>query len=74
MCTIEGLGQAEDPVELHLRTAPDDDDIAIDLGRSDGAIVRVNAAGGKVEHASPEGPLFRRSCLTAPLPLPAQGG
>lgn len=73
MCTIEGLGQAEEPVELHLRTASDGDDIVIDLGRTDGALVRVTAAGWRVERATETGPLFRRSRLTAALPIPTEG-
>jgi len=74
MCTIEGLGQSQEPVELHLRTAGDGDDVVIDLGRSDGALVRVGPAGWRVERAVASGPLFRRSRLTSRLPIPGEGG
>jgi len=46
----------------------------IDLGRADGALVRVSAAGWRVKRAAESGPLFRRSRLTSRLPIPVQGG
>jgi len=48
--------------------------VVIDLGRGDGTLVRVSPGGWRVERDDADGPLFRRSRLTSPLPLPARGG
>ncbi|MFB7619264.1 ATP-binding protein [Kitasatospora sp. NPDC056181] len=78
MLAIEGHAQATDPVPLYLRVAPlgkrPEDGFVLDLGRSDGQVVTVTRHGWKVGPASPGQPLFRRSQLTQPLPIPQQGG
>jgi hypothetical protein len=78
MLAIEGRAQAEDPVPLHLRVAPlgkrPEDGFVLDLGRADGLVVTVTMRGWSVGPASPGQPLFRRSQLTQPLPIPVGGG
>lgn len=78
MLAIEGRAQAEDPVSLHLRVAPlgsrPEHGVVLDLGRADGLAVTVTASGWSVAPASVDQPLFRRSQLTQPLPIPERGG
>ena len=78
MLAIEGRAQAEDPVPLHLRVAPlgkrAEDGFVLDLGRADGQVVTVTARGWSVGPARRGQPLFRRSQLTQPLPIPQTGG
>ncbi|MET9366073.1 ATP-binding protein [Streptomyces sp. NPDC006632] len=78
MLAIEGRAQAEDPVPLHLRVAPlgkrPEDGFLLDLGRADGLVVTVTPKGWTVAPAAPGQPLFRRSQLTQPLPIPKGGG
>lgn len=78
MLAIEGRAQAEDPVPLHLRVAPlgkrPEDGLVLDLGRADGLVVTITRNGWKVAPAAKGQPLFRRSQLTQPLPVPVGGG
>lgn len=78
MLAIEGRAQAEDPVPLHLRVAPlgkrPEDGFVLDLGRADGLVVTVTMRGWSVGPATKGQPLFRRSQLTQPLPVPEGGG
>ncbi|RSR99813.1 ATP-binding protein [Streptomyces sp. WAC00469] len=78
MLAIEGRAQAEDPVPLHLRVAPlgqrPEDGLVLDLGRADGKVVTITCGGWSVAPAAEDQPLFRRSQLTQPLPVPEHGG
>lgn len=78
MLAIEGRAQAEDPVSLHLRVAPlgkrAEHGFLLDLGRADGLVVTVTPGGWSVGPARAGQPLFRRSQLTQPLPVPTGGG
>lgn len=78
MLAIEGRAQAEDPVPLHLRVAPlgkrPEHGFLLDLGRADGLVVTVTPKRWSVGPAAPGQPLFRRSQLTQPLPIPKGGG
>ncbi|MGW2110705.1 ATP-binding protein [Streptomyces sp. NPDC001948] len=78
MLAIEGRAQAEDPVPLHLRVAPlgkrPEHGFLLDLGRADGLVVTVTPEKWSVGPAAPGQPLFRRSQLTQPLPIPKGGG
>ncbi|MEU8718189.1 ATP-binding protein [Streptomyces sp. NPDC048663] len=78
MLAIEGRAQAEDPVPLHLRVAPlgkrPEHGLVLDLGRADGMVVTITREGWSVAPAAEGQPLFRRSQLTQPLPVPARGG
>lgn len=78
MLAIEGRAQAEDPVPLHLRVAPlgkrPEHGFLLDLGRADGLVVTVTPQMWSVGPAAPGQPLFRRSQLTQPLPIPIGGG
>ncbi|MFF9733709.1 ATP-binding protein [Streptomyces albidoflavus] len=78
MLAIEGRAQAEDPVPLHLRVAPlgkrPEDGLVLDLGRADGTVVTITRTGWSVAPAAEGQPLFRRSQLTQPLPVPVAGG
>lgn len=59
----------DDPVPVHLRIAPHDDSIVLDLGRADGQCVVVTADGWEVRDRSPVP--FRRG-KTGPLPVPVR--
>ncbi|MFE6691928.1 ATP-binding protein [Streptomyces sp. NPDC057743] len=78
MLAIEGRAQAEDPVPLHLRVAPlgkrPEHGLVLDLGRADGTVVTITREGWSVAPAAEGQPLFRRSQLTQPLPVPVSGG
>ncbi len=69
---IEGHCQQQQPCELHLRVARRDDAILVDLGDKSGRIVRIDAAGWRIEDSSPI--LFRRTELTSAMPAPEQDG
>jgi hypothetical protein len=78
LAVVEGIAQSATPVDVHVRVAPDGaGGMVLDLGREDGATVRVTPDGWTVErpdaHQAPRA-LFRRSQLTNPLPLPARDG
>jgi hypothetical protein len=72
MLTLEGLaGRDRQPLELRVgRTAGDE--LVLDLGDETGAAVVIGPDGWEVATTSPI--LFRRTELTAPLPLPARSG
>lgn len=65
-----------EPIKLHLRTArPSDDEIFIDIGDRSEQVIRVTAAGWEILDGDDDLPvLFRRTAVTAPLPVPARGG
>lgn len=67
---------AGEPQELFLRAArPNPDEIFIDVGDTDEHIIQVTPAGWTVLDANCDVPvLFRRTNLTAPLPIPEVGG
>jgi len=70
---LQGEAQAETVEEVHLRVARHGNSLIIDLGDKSGRAVVVNpGVGWEVEDRSPV--LFRRTALTAPLPIPARGG
>jgi 5S rRNA maturation endonuclease (ribonuclease M5) len=73
MNILQGIAQSKLPTPLHLRFAPHGDLIYLDLGNREGDVVRVGPEGWELV----EGPIpvtFRRSVLTAPMPIPVQGG
>ncbi|MFI0736824.1 ATP-binding protein [Streptomyces sp. NPDC021100] len=71
MTVLEGIADATDPVQVHLRVARAEDGIVLDLGTADGKAVIVCADGWTVAGRSPV--LFRRSGAMVPLPVPQQG-
>jgi hypothetical protein len=74
MLALEGMANETDPVELHLRVARHRGGIVIDLGDASGRVVLVKPGAWTVLDDPPEGVLFRRTALTAPLPEPERGG
>jgi hypothetical protein len=72
MRVIEGKCLKTEPVELHLRLARVDDGIVIDLGDEQGRAVVVKP--GEWRHLTKPPVIFKRTRLTAPLPLPVPGG
>jgi DNA polymerase III delta prime subunit len=72
MRVIEGRCLRTEPVELHLRLARVGDGIVIDLGDEQGRAVLVKP--GEWRHLTELPVIFRRTKLTAPLPLPVPGG
>ncbi|MFJ9819342.1 ATP-binding protein [Streptomyces sp. NPDC101151] len=71
MTVLEGIADASDPVQVHIRVARDQERIVLDLGTSNGKAVIVSADGWTVADRSPV--LFRRSGAMVPLPVPEQG-
>ena len=75
MLVLEGFALDADPVPLFQRVARIDDTVVIDLGRpGSAACIVITPEGWAVTDTPPAGVLFRRSKLTAPLPLPALPG
>jgi len=71
--TIEGMAAGAAQVQPALRIArTPDGNIALDLGRPDGAAVLLNGGGWEVTARGAA--LFRRSAAIAPLPGPVRGG
>jgi hypothetical protein len=72
LAVIEGI--AADGVEqhLHLRAARHDGELYLDLGDATGRVIRVNSSGWSIQPIAPV--LFRRTALTAALPVPKSGG
>lgn len=69
---LEGLAARAEPEELHLRVArAADGAIWLDLGDQTGQAVRITAAGWDLGIPPM---LFRRTALTAALPVPEGGG
>ena len=74
MLAIEGQALAGPATELYLRTAPDGyGGILVDLGHEDGAIAHITPSGWEIVYPR-SGPLFRRTEVTGPLPMPERGG
>ena len=70
--TLEGEALDAEMEAVHLRVATHDQGIVVDLGDKDGRAVLVTPGEVKVVERSPV--LFRRTALTAPLPVPEFGG
>lgn len=69
---IEGMAQEEEPATLHQRVARHGDDLWLDLGDQTGRAIRITANGWNVSATTPV--LFRRTALTAALPVPNKDG
>jgi hypothetical protein len=72
LTVIEGLADRADPEPVGLRVAAGDNAVVLDLAAEDGRCVVLDAGGWQLRDRSPV--LFRRSALTAPLPVPERGG
>jgi hypothetical protein len=72
LLVVEGIAQDGDEERLHMRVARHDGDVWVDLGDQTGQAVRITADGWTVELEAPVA--FKRSALTAPLPVPERGG
>ncbi|MER6527650.1 hypothetical protein [Streptomyces sp. NPDC001508] len=74
LAALDALAMDAPETELPLRISAGPDDPAatwLDLGHPDGASVRIAPDGWVVTHPDPEtGPVWRRSKLIRPLPLP----
>jgi len=73
MTVLEGQARNAEPTRLHLRVAPTDSGLLLDLGHADGTVVEVTDRGWGTYQPT-DGPLFRRTKLTAALPAPAACG
>lgn len=72
LVALEGLAARAEPEELHLRVArATDGAIWVDRGDQTGQAVRITAAGWDLGIPPM---LFRRTALTAALPIPERGG
>lgn len=65
-----------EPIKMYQRAArPNDDEIFIDIGDRSEQAIRVTAAGWEILDGDADLPvLFRRTAVTAPLPVPTRGG
>lgn len=72
MTVLAGQAQDCESEEIHLRVAPLESGVVIDLGDAEGRAVVVDESGWHVVNRSPV--RFKRTALTAPFPLPASGG
>lgn len=69
---LEGYASDSEPQPVYLRVAPYRDGVAIDLGTADGRCVVVDRHCWTILDRAPV--LFRRTNLTAPMPIPHDGG
>jgi hypothetical protein len=69
---IEGLALTADACDTYIRAAQIDDVVYLDLGREDGAAVRIDATGWDVVAAPPL--VWHRTSHTGLLPDPERGG
>ncbi len=75
MLVLEGLAQREPATELSLRVAQKGGHVYLDLGTDDCQVVLLSGDGWRATFSVEMLPVrFRRSELTAPLPLPERGG
>lgn len=74
LLVLEGEAQDTDPQPVHLRVGEHRGVVWIDLGDADEHAVRVDASGWQVVARGSVPVLFRRTALTAPLPVPTSGG
>lgn len=72
LAVLEGAAMQAEPEAVHLRLARHGDAIVLDLGDHTGRAVVVDPKGWQVVNVSPV--LFKRTALTAPLPVPVRGG
>lgn len=72
LTTLEGEAAMTDPAPTHLRTAPHDGGVVLDLGTPDGSVVVIDSTGWRVTSSSPV--TFRRTAVTGALPTPVAGG
>jgi hypothetical protein len=69
---LQGAALHGEPEDVHLRLAGLKQGIAVDLGDKDGRSLLLRPAGWEVADRAPV--IFRRTALTAELPLPERGG
>lgn len=72
LLVIQGEACEAEAEPVHLRVAPYEDGIVLDLGDKSGRVVVVDSGGWRAEDQSPV--LFRRTELTGALPVPEAGG
>lgn len=72
LTVLEGIALEAEPEAVHLRLARHGEAIVLDLGDHTGRAVIVEPTGWKIVDVSPV--LFKRTALTAALPVPARGG
>jgi len=71
LMVCEGRARTTDPQHVALRVAGTPDALWLDLGDDTGDAVRITHDGWRV---ASDGPLFRRTALTAALPTPTRDG
>ena len=72
LTVLAGEAQERDPEPVHLRIAREGERVIVDLGDTSGRAITVDASGWRVVDHSPV--LYRRTALTAPMPMPEGGG
>jgi hypothetical protein len=68
LTVLDGRGRFAPEEPVHLRIAPHEAGVVLDLGTPDGRAVVVNQQGWSIVDRPPV--LFRRTALTSPLPVP----
>jgi hypothetical protein len=72
LATLRGEASDGPRERIHLRVAPYQDGVVLDLGTQDGAAVVVTTMGWTIEPVSPV--VFKRTALVGELPRPEPGG
>lgn len=72
LLVLEGWARTAEPVPVHLRVAEHDGVTYIDLGDTQGRMIRIS--GGRWELVDTAPVLFRRTNVTGALPEPVRGG
>jgi hypothetical protein len=71
---LRSRAEQAEPAPLHLRAAPWNGGVVLDLGTADARLVEITPTGWQVTDAGPVHPYYRRSKHIHPLPEPARGG
>jgi hypothetical protein len=69
---VEGLALTAEVLDTHIRSARAAGTVYLDLGRDDGAVVKISAGGWEIVTESPV--VWHRTSHTGPLPDPERGG
>jgi hypothetical protein len=71
---IEASAADGDRVDVHLRSARRGHELVIDLSDAAGRVAVVRRGGWRVLQSAPKDVLFRRTALTASMPMPSRRG
>ncbi|MFL6083377.1 MAG: hypothetical protein ACJ74F_09240, partial [Mycobacterium sp.] len=72
LTALEGFATQEEPRRLHLRVAQYNGTVYIDLADPGDHVIPINGGEWEISDTAPV--VFRRTELTAPMPIPIRGG